>query len=112
MKNENKLKGEPRVYYSPSKYKKKDFYDIPTGIREHVTLFHLIYSLDNVNHAISVFWYWIFGSNYKGELIPNREPLDMIFTPYVGDEEVTKFETLFAAVICICLNARLKKDYL
>ena len=39
LKNEKKLKGEPRVYYSLSKYKNMGSYDFLTDIGEHVTLF-------------------------------------------------------------------------
>ena len=39
-------------------------YDILTDISEHVTLVELMDYLGNVNHAISVFGYWIFDSNY------------------------------------------------
>ena len=54
--------------------------------------------LGNVNHAISVLGYWIFDSNYEGALVLNRLSLDMIFAPYVGEEQVTKFERVFNAV--------------
>ena len=49
------MKGEPKVYYSLVKYKKKGSYDILKDISEHVTLFQLMDSLGNVNNAISVF---------------------------------------------------------
>ena len=55
-------------------------------------------SLGNVNHAISVVGYWIFDSNYKKALVLNRESLDMICAPYVGEEQADKFELLFNAV--------------
>ena len=60
MKNENRIQGEPKVYYSLKKYKKKGSYDILTYIIEHFTLVQLMDSLGNVNHAISVVGYWIF----------------------------------------------------
>ena len=59
LKNK-KLKGEPRVYYIRRKYKNKGSYDILTNISENVTLVQLMDSLGNMNHAISVFGYWIF----------------------------------------------------
>ena len=65
MKNENKIKDEPRVYYNQRKYKQTGSYDILKDISENVTLVQLIDSLGNVNHAISVVGYWIFESNYK-----------------------------------------------
>ena len=57
LKNEKKTKGEPRVYYSLRKYKKKGSYDIMIDISEHVTLVQLMDSLDNTKHVISVVGY-------------------------------------------------------
>ena len=79
------MKGEPRVYHSRSKYKKKGSYDILRYISEHVTLVQLMDYLGNVNHAISVVGYWIFESNNKKSLVINRESLDMICSPSVGE---------------------------
>ena len=42
MKNEKKLKVEPRVYYSLRKYKKVGSYDILIDISENFTLVHLM----------------------------------------------------------------------
>ena len=67
-------------------------------------------SLGNLNHAISVVGYWIFDSKYKRVLVFNIESLDMICAPSVGEEQVSKFETVFIAVRYICLDAHLKKD--
>ena len=64
LKNEKKLKGEPRVYYSLGKYKKMGYYDIMKYISEHVTLVQLMDYLGSVKHSISVVGYWIFESNY------------------------------------------------
>ena len=75
-------------------------------------IFSTEYYLGNVNHAISVVGYWIFESNYKKSLVLNRESLDMICDPSVGEEEVTEFETVFTSARYICLDACLKKDYL
>ena len=93
-----KIKCEPIVYYSLKKYKNMDSYDILTDISEHVSLVQLMNSLVNVNRDISVVGYWIFDSNYKKSLVLNRESLDMICDPSVGEEEVTEFETLFTSV--------------
>ena len=79
LKNGKKLKGKPRVYYSLRKYKKKGSYDIMTYISEHFTLVQLMDYLGNVNHAISVVGYCICDSNYKRELVLNRESLCMIY---------------------------------
>ena len=57
LKNENKIQGEPKVYYSLNKYKKKSSYDILTDISEHVTSFQLMDYLGNLNHAFSVVGY-------------------------------------------------------
>ena len=54
LKNKNKIKGEPRVYYILRRYQKKGSYDILTNINEHVTLVQLMDSLGNLNHAISI----------------------------------------------------------
>ena len=66
-------------------------------------------SLGKVNHAISVFGYWIFDSNYEKTLVINRESLDIIFALYVGEEQVSKFETVFNSVRFIHLTSQLKK---
>ena len=57
-----------------------------TNICENVALVQLMDSLGNVNHAIIVVGYWIFESNYKKELVLNRESLEIIFAPSVGEE--------------------------
>ena len=67
-------------------------------ISENFTLVQLMDSLGNVNHAISVVGYCIFDSNYKKTLVLNRELLDIICDPYVGEEQASKFETLFTTV--------------
>ena len=67
------------------KYKNKGSYDILIDISENITLAQLTDYLGNVNHATSVFGYYIFDSNYKKELVLNRESLDMIFAPSVGE---------------------------
>ena len=93
-----KVKGKPRVYYILRKYKNMVSYYILTYISEHVTLVNLMDYLGNVKHAIGVVEYWIFDSNYKKALILNRESWDLICAPYVGEEEVTDFETVFTSV--------------
>ena len=74
------------------------YYDILIDKSEYVTLLQLIYSLGNMNHAISVFGYWIYDSNYEKALVINIESLDMSFDPSVGEEQVTEFETVFTAL--------------
>ena len=56
-----------------------------------------MYYLVNVNHAVSVVGYWIFDSNYKIALVLNKEILDIIFSPYVREEQVANFELVFNA---------------
>ena len=85
-------------------------YDILTDISEHDTLFQLMDSLHNLNHAISVVGYWIFESNYKRALVLNRESLNMICALFVGEVNFAVFGTVCTAVKNICLYARLKKD--
>ena len=73
------------MYYSLIKYKKKGYYDILSDISENVTLVQLMDKLVNVNNAISVVGYWIFDSNYKKAIVLNRESLDIICAPYIGE---------------------------
>ena len=110
LKNEIRIKGDPKVHYSLLKYKKKGSYDILTDISENVTLIKLMNYLGNFNHDISVVGYWIFYSNYKRELVLNRVSLDMICATSVGEEQVAEFETVFTAVRYICLYVLFKKD--
>ena len=86
------------MYYSLRKYKKKGSYDILTDRSENVILVQLMDLLGNMNHAISVFRYWIFDSNYKKALVLNRESLDMICAPSVDEEQAAKFQASSAAV--------------
>ena len=70
-------------------------FDIITYISEHFNLVKLIYSLGNVNHAISVVGYCIFDLNYERALVINREYLDIICAPSVGEKPVAVFESFF-----------------
>ena len=69
-----------------------------------------MYSLVNVNRAISVVGYWIFDSNHKKTLVLNSELLDMIFAPSVGEEQVAVFETEFTAVVYLFSTSHLRKE--
>ena len=100
LKNE-KNQGEPKVYYSLSKYENKGSYDILTERSEHVTLVQLTDYSGNVNYTISVVGFWMFDSNYEKSLVLNSESLDMICALYVGEEQVAVFETVFTEVIYI-----------
>ena len=104
------IQSKPKVYFSLRKYEKKGSFDILTGIIEHVTLVQLMDYLGNVNHYISVVGYCIFDSKYEKSLLLNKESLDIIFAPSVGEEQVTVFELVFNALIYLCSTAHLKKD--
>ena len=54
------------------KYNNMGEYIVLGNISANVTLVHLIDSLVNVNHAISVFGNMIFDSNYEKSLVLNR----------------------------------------
>ena len=100
---------EVRVHYSLIKYKKMGEYKILEDISENVTLVHLMDSLGNVNHAISVVGNSIFDSNYEKALVLNRASLDMICAPSIGEEQDAIFETVFTAVRYIFNGAQLKE---
>ena len=109
LKNQKINKGEPKVHYNLIKYKKMHEYKNLEDISENVTLVQLMYSLVNVNHAISVVGNWIFDSNYEKALVLNRASLYMICTPSVGEEQAAKFESVFTAFRYIYSRGRLKK---
>ena len=71
---------------------------ILTDISEHVTLVQLMDYLGNVNHVISVVGYWIFDSNYEKALLLNREYLDMICAPSVGEKKWLRLKEFFCDV--------------
>ena len=73
-------------------------FDILTYISEHVTLVQLMDSLGNVKNAFSVVGYWILDSNYEKSLELNRESLDIICAPYVGEKKVATYETVSCAL--------------
>ena len=64
MKNRRKIKGKHNLQYNMMIWKKNDSFDILNDISEDVNLVQLMYSLVNVNHAISIVGYWIFDSKY------------------------------------------------
>ena len=69
----------------------KGRYDIFNNITANVTLVQLMYSLGNVNHAISVVGSWIFDSNYEKALVLNRASLDMICASSIDEEQAACF---------------------
>ena len=108
LKNKKRNEGETKVHYILIKYKKKSLYKILEDISKHVTMIQLMYSLGNMNHAISVVGYWIFESNYEELLVLNMASLGMICAPSVGEGQAAKFELLFTAVKYISSAAQLK----
>ena len=78
---------------------------------EYVTLEQLMDYIVNMTHVIIVLGYWIFDSNYQKTFALNRESLDIICAPSIGDEKVSKFETVFYAVRYICSTSQLNKEY-
>ena len=97
------------MHYNLIKYKKKGEYKFLEYISENVNLVKLMDSLGNVNHAISVVGNWILDSNYEKALVLNRASLDMIFAPYVDEEQYSKFESVFTAVRYIFNGAQFKE---
>ena len=109
MQNRKINKGEPRVHYNQEKCRHKSEYDIFKYITANVTLVQLMYSLGNVNHAISVVGGWIFDSNYEKALVLNRASLDMIFTSSIGEEQAACFEKVYYAVRFISKETQQKE---
>ena len=68
MKNRRRIKGEKKLQYNLTLWKKYDAFDILNDISEDVTLVQFMDSLGNVNHAISILGHWIFYSNYEKAL--------------------------------------------
>ena len=62
------------------------------NITANVTLVQLMDPLGNVNHAISVVGSWIFDSNYERALVLNKESLDVICAPSIGEKQAARFE--------------------
>ena len=55
-------------------------------------------SLGKLNRAISIVGYWIFESNYEKALFLTQESLDVICSPYIGEEQVATFQSVYYAV--------------
>ena len=68
MSKKRTIKGEKNLRDIMIIWKKHFYFDILYDISEDVTLVHLMDSLGNVNHAISMLWYWIFYSIHKKAL--------------------------------------------
>ena len=107
MLNNKRNKGEARVHYKLMKYKKMGGYTFLEDISANVTLVQLMDSLENLNHTISVVGDWVFDSNYERALVLNRESLDMICDPSVGEEQNVIFEKVYYAVRYVFNEAKL-----
>ena len=68
MSNRRNIKGEQKLRYNLTIWKKNNDFDIINYISENVTLVNLMGSLGNVNHANSIVGRWIFDSNYNKSL--------------------------------------------
>ena len=108
MLNHKRNEGEVRMHYKLIKYKKMGDYKTLEYISANVTLVQLIYSIGNMNHAISAVSSWIFDSNYERALILNKVSLDIIFAPSVSEEKNSIFENVFYAIRYIFNEAKLK----
>ena len=53
-------------------------FEILRDISENITLLLLMDSVENFNHAVSIFRYWIFESNYKKSLPLTLYSLNLI----------------------------------
>ena len=60
MADKAKNKGKKRLCYKLEKWKKGGTFDIMNNISVHIELVQLMYSLGNVNHAVSAVGKWIF----------------------------------------------------
>ena len=58
--------------------KNQGSFEIIHDIRENVTLVQLIFTVGDVNHALSIFGYWIFNSNYKKALLLTLDSLNLV----------------------------------
>ena len=87
------------------KYKIRGSFDILTDISGNITLVQLMYCLVNVDPDNSVVGFWIYDSNYEKALVLNRESLDTICAPYVGEKQVAKFETVLCCEIHLLKSA-------
>ena len=98
MTNRRKIKYEQNLQYNLTIWKKNDAFDILHVMSEDVNFVQLMDSLGNVNHAISIVGYWIFDSNYEKAICLTQETLDLICYPFIGEELVSVFQSVFYAV--------------
>ena len=55
-------------------------------------------SVCNVNHEVSIVFYWIFDSNYKKAFPLKLDSLNLVCSTLEGEEMFAMFETVFHAV--------------
>ena len=67
-------------------------------LSDNVTLSQAMDYLGNKKNAFNIFGYWIFDSNNEKSLVITRESLDIVCARSVGEEQVTKSETVFYAI--------------
>ena len=98
MKIRRRIKGEHDIIFNLKVWQKKYAFDILKNISEYITLVQLMYSLGNVNNAISIVGYCKFYPNYEKAMCLTKGSLDIICSPSVGDKQVAIFQSLFYAV--------------
>ena len=105
-----KINVEHCLRYNFNICQKKDYFDILNKIIKYVTLVQLMDSLGNVNCYISIVGYQIFDSNYEKALCLTQKSLDLICSLYIGEEQVSTFQSVFYAVRYIWAPIHHKKD--
>ena len=90
-------KGDQHLHYKLEQWKKADTFDILNNISEYVTLVQLMYSLCNVNNALSVVRNWILIQITK-ILAVDIDSLDLIFACSDEDDYFARFQVVFYAV--------------
>ena len=73
----NNLVGQ-RLCYIIKKWKTQGDFEIIYDISLNVTLVHLMDSVGSFNHAVSIFGYWIFDTNYNKALPLTQYSLNLI----------------------------------
>ena len=84
--------------YKLKHWKKIDTFDILNNIIKYATLVRLMDSIGNVNNSVSVFWKWIFDSNYEKYLTLNIDSLNLICACSDEDDYFVKFQVVYYAV--------------
>ena len=90
--------------------KSRQFYYL-NGVSGHVTLFQLMDSILNINHAVIIFDKWIFDSNFKKALPLLVESLKLICSSSGWLKLFTPFDPVFYAVSFINPKGKNKKWY-